>query len=149
MKEILLTGAAGGVATMIRPLLRKTWRVRLSDLRPVAPLAPGETDAPADLADLDALRQAVRGVDGIVHLGGYSLEAEWETIHRANIVGCYNLFEAARLEGVLLDPVYTGKAMDGLAGCVADGRVARGTRVLFVHCGGAPSLFPFAKQLGA
>jgi D-cysteine desulfhydrase len=57
--------------------------------------------------------------------------------------------EAARLEGVLLDPVYTGKAMDGLAGCVADGRVARGTRVLFVHCGGAPSLFPFAKQLGA
>ena len=100
MKEILLTGAAGGVATMIRPLLRESWRVRLSDLRPVAPLAPGETDAPADLADIDALRRAVRGVDGIVHLGGYSLEADWETIHRANIVGCYNLFEAARLEGV-------------------------------------------------
>lgn len=56
---------------------------------------------------------------------------------------------AARSEGVLLDPVYTGKAMDGLAGCIAAGRVARGTRVLFIHCGGGPSLYPFAKQLGA
>jgi 1-aminocyclopropane-1-carboxylate deaminase/D-cysteine desulfhydrase-like pyridoxal-dependent ACC family enzyme len=39
--------------------------------------------------------------------------------------------------------------MDGLAGCVAAGQVKRGARVLFIHCGGGPSLFPFAKQLGA
>ena len=54
----------------------------------------------ADLDDIEALRKAIAGVDGIVHLGGYSVEAEWDTIHAANIVGCYNLFEAARLEGV-------------------------------------------------
>ena len=40
------------------------------------------------------------GVDGIVHLGGNPVEADWEVIHASNIAGCYNLFEAARLEGV-------------------------------------------------
>jgi len=38
----------------------------------------------------------VKGVDGIIHLGGVSIEKPWEMIHPANIVGCYNLFEAAR-----------------------------------------------------
>ena len=43
----------------------------------------------------------VASVDGIVHLGGYSVEGPWEAILSANIVGCYNLFEAARrLPGV-------------------------------------------------
>lgn len=99
MKRILLTGAGGGVATMIRPLLREHYRLRLSDRAPVEPAA-GEEWAPADLGDMPALRAAVSGVDGIVHLGGYSLEADWDTIRTANIEGAYNLFEAARLEGV-------------------------------------------------
>lgn len=100
MKLVLLTGAAGGVAGMIRPLLRADYRLRLSDRRPVADLQAGEEAAPADLGDVKALRRAIRGVDGIVHLGGYSLEADWPTILSANIDGAYNLFEAARLENV-------------------------------------------------
>jgi uronate dehydrogenase len=100
MKHILITGAAGGVATMIRPLLRDAYRLRLSDVRPVGDPTPQEDVVTADLMDVEAVRRAVSGVDGIVHLGGYSVEAEWDTIHAANIVGCYNLFEAARLEGV-------------------------------------------------
>jgi uronate dehydrogenase len=43
----------------------------------------------------DALK-ITKGVDAIVHLGGYSVEGPWEAIHKANIVGCYNVFEAAR-----------------------------------------------------
>ena len=62
-------------------------------------MRPEEEVVEADLADMAALRRAVAGVDGIVHLGGYSVEADWDTIHDANIVGCHNLFEAARLEG--------------------------------------------------
>jgi uronate dehydrogenase len=100
MKRILLTGAAGGVARAIRPLMRADYLTRLSDRRAVDDRAGEEEDTPADLGDIAALRQAVAGVDGIVHLGGYALEADWEVIHAANIVGCYNLFEAARLEGV-------------------------------------------------
>lgn len=48
---------------------------------------------------------------------------------------------AGRTQGMVLDPVYTGKAMAGLvAGCAA-GSVQPGSRVVFLHSGGAPSLF--------
>ncbi len=100
MRTILLTGAAGQVARMIRPLMRADYRLRLSDRRPVADLAGGEEFVPAERSDLAALRRAVAGMDGIVHLGGQPVEAAWETILNANIVGNYSLFEAARLEGV-------------------------------------------------
>lgn len=55
----------------------------------------------------------------------------------------------ARAEGVLLDAVYSGKAMAGLIAAVRDGRIARGERVLFLHTGGAPSLTAFAEILRA
>ncbi|MEJ8572638.1 NAD(P)-dependent oxidoreductase [Microbaculum marinum] len=100
MKLILLTGAAGGAARMIRPLLREHYRLRLSDIAPVGDRTDDEEDVPADLADFDALRKAVEGVDGIVHFGGYSVEGPWPAILSANIEGTYNIFEAARMEGV-------------------------------------------------
>jgi len=52
------------------------------------------------LADAAAIERAAAGVEGIVHLGGQSSERSWETILRSNIEGTYNLFEAARKEGV-------------------------------------------------
>ena len=55
---------------------------------------------------------------------------------------------AARHEGLLLDPVYTGKAMAGLIAHVCSGRIAPGGRVLFVHTGGQPALFAYAESLG-
>ena len=55
---------------------------------------------------------------------------------------------AAGHEGLLLDPVYTGKAMAGLIGHVRSGRIAAGSRVLFVHTGGQPALFAYAESLG-
>jgi uronate dehydrogenase len=100
MKKILITGAAGGIATMIRPILRADYRLRLSDRVDVPDPTADEEVAPADLSDIAALRRAIAGVDGIAHFGGRSGEAPWEVIHEANIAGCYNLFEAARLEGV-------------------------------------------------
>ncbi|WP_353216194.1 D-cysteine desulfhydrase [Sandarakinorhabdus sp.] len=61
------------------------------------------------------------------------------------------MVEAVRLlaarEGVLLDPVYSGKAMAGLIGLVRDGRIAAHERVLFLHTGGSPSLPAFAADL--
>jgi len=44
--------------------------------------------------------KATRGVDAIVHLGAFSVEGDWETILDANIAGTYNVFEAARRNGV-------------------------------------------------
>ena len=48
---------------------------------------------------------------------------------------------AARTEGLLLDPVYTGKAIAGLASAVSEGIVRPGQRTVFVHTGGMPALF--------
>ncbi len=53
----------------------------------------------------------------------------------------------AQVEGVLLDPVYTGKAMAGLIGLVRQGALAKGERVLFVHTGGSPALYAYQRVL--
>src|SRR5882724_11480362 len=101
MQTVLVTGAAGGIGTRLRQLLKGVYpNLRLSDLAPPADLAADETFVAADLADMTQVERVVAGVNGIVHLGGFSVEGPWETILQANIIGCYNLFEAARRHGV-------------------------------------------------
>ncbi len=97
-RTVLLTGAAGGLGTLMRELLPSYgYALRLLDVRPI----DDEPDAiTADLSDRAALREAVRGVDAIIHLAGISLEASFDKILASNIEGTYNLYEAARQEGV-------------------------------------------------
>jgi uronate dehydrogenase len=99
--RIVFTGAAGGIGTMIRPLLAKHYPgLVLSDKVRPANLLPSETFVAADLTKPDEVAAAVEGAQSVIHLGGFSVEGPWETILQANIVGCYNLFEAARQAGV-------------------------------------------------
>src|SRR5438477_2898415 len=101
MQSVLITGAAGGIGTRLRRLLKGVYpHLRLSDLKTPSDPAADEDFVAADLADPAAVERVVDGVDGIVHLGGHSVEGPWETILSANIVGCYNLFETARRKGV-------------------------------------------------
>jgi len=53
----------------------------------------------------------------------------------------------ARLEGILLDPVYTGKAMAGLIALVRQGRFKKGENVLYLHTGGSPALYAYQTIL--
>ena len=99
MKTILITGAAGDVGTHLRRELAGKYRIRASDLRPLKKIAK-EAYMRADISKMaDALR-ITKGVDAVVHLGGYSVEGPWEGILSANLIGCYNVFEAARRNGV-------------------------------------------------
>jgi uronate dehydrogenase len=101
MQRVLLTGAGGQVGRALRRLLAPVYpELRLSDLAPPPDLAPDERFVAADLADMAQVEAAVDGMEGIIHLGGFSVEGPWETILQSNIVGCYNLFEAARRKGV-------------------------------------------------
>jgi D-cysteine desulfhydrase len=78
-------------------------------------------------AELDALEL----VDGYVGEGyGQNRPAEWEAF-----------LEVARTDGLLLDPVYTGKAFLGLVGELKDNPGRLGRRILFVHTGGLFALF--------
>jgi uronate dehydrogenase len=97
MNKVLVTGAAGGIGGWLRKLLKGVYpAIRWSDIRRPSDLAADETFVQADLSVMSEVEKAVAGVQGIVHLGGYSVEGPWETILNSNIVGCYNLFEAAR-----------------------------------------------------
>jgi uronate dehydrogenase len=100
MQTVLITGAAGDIGTRLRGLLKDTYRLRLSDLKRPGDLRNDEQFAQADLSDAAAVAEAVKGVDGIVHLGGISTEAPWDAMLQSNIVGCYNLFDAAHRHGV-------------------------------------------------
>ena len=100
MKTILITGAAGDVGTHLRRELAGRYQLRLSDIKPVAKLAKGEKFMRGDVSRMKDMLAVTKGVDAIVHLGGFSVEGPWETILEANIVGVYNLFEAARRNGV-------------------------------------------------
>jgi uronate dehydrogenase len=99
MKTVLITGATGDVGTHLRRELAGKYKLRLSDKRPLK-AAKGQSFMKADISKMaDALR-ITKGVDAIVHLGGYSVEGPWESILKSNIIGCYNVFEAARRNGV-------------------------------------------------
>src|SRR5580698_7656504 len=101
MKNVLITGAAGDIGSRLRKLLKGVYpHIRSSDIRMPADLTANEDFIAADLADFAQVQKIVAGIEGIVHLGGFSVEGPWDTIHSANIVGCYNLFESARLAGV-------------------------------------------------
>ena len=100
MKTVLITGATGDVGSHLRRELAGKYKLRLSDLRPLENRSKNESFIRADVSKMpDALR-ITKGVDAIVHLGGYSVEGPWERILQANIIGCYNVFEAARRNGV-------------------------------------------------
>ncbi len=70
--------------------------------------------------------------------GGYAIMGEPE---REAIRLC------AQTEGLLVDPVYTGRAMAGLIDLIRQGEFRTGQNVLFWHTGGTPALFAYASQL--
>jgi D-cysteine desulfhydrase len=57
------------------------------------------------------------------------------------MVEAVNLF--AKNEGILLDPVYSGKAAAGLIDLVRKGNFPKGSNVLFLHTGGSPALYAY------
>ena len=53
----------------------------------------------------------------------------------------------ARVEGILLDPVYTGKTAAGLMGLIREGAFERDSNVLFIHTGGAPAIYAYPNEV--
>jgi len=98
--RILMTGAAGGLGQAMRIRLKANCdTLRLSDLSPLGSAQVGEELVQADLADAAAVSALVEGCQAIVHFGGVSTEQPWGAILQANILGAYNLYEAARVHG--------------------------------------------------
>ena len=99
--RLLLTGAAGGLGRVLRPRLRpRCTLLRVSDIAPMEPPGAGEEVVEAPLQDRGAVHALLAGIDAVVHLGGISTEQPFDAVLQANIVGTYNLYEAARQHGV-------------------------------------------------
>jgi len=96
MQKILVTGAAGDIGSRLRKLLKGVYpSIRWSDIRKPDDLSADEEFAAADLSQMAQVEKIVDGIEGIVHLGGFSVEGPWDTILQSNIAGTYNMFEAA------------------------------------------------------
>jgi uronate dehydrogenase len=101
MTRVLITGAAGHIGKVLRQGLRGRYNLlRLSDKDPIADRAPGEEIVQADVQDFAAMHASMQGIDCVVHLGALPVEHPWEQILPVNIAGTYNIFEAARQQGV-------------------------------------------------
>ncbi|MES2152468.1 MAG: NAD(P)-dependent oxidoreductase [Pseudomonadota bacterium] len=99
-KRILLTGAAGGLGRILRDRI-SAWAdvVRVSDLADLGPARAGEEVVQCDLADKGAVLALLEGVEAVLHFGGISVEAPFEPIMQANILGVANLYEAVHKAG--------------------------------------------------
>ena len=95
-QRVLITGAGGTIGTAIRRHLGDRYDLRALTLTP--------QDFPShvgNIADLDAILPAFAGVDAVVHLAASpAVETPWEDILPNNLIGTYNVFEAARRSGV-------------------------------------------------
>lgn len=102
MKKIVLTGAAGRLGSHLREPLSKMADILVSsDLAEnIGTLYPGEEYVTADLTSLDQMIELLDGADMVVHFGAYGDEAPFDTILGPNIIGAYNVWEAAYRQGV-------------------------------------------------
>ena len=103
MKKIVLTGAAGRLGSYLREPLSKLADSLLStDIAPDVgwALLPNESFVEADLSDKAAILPLLEGADMVVHFGAIVDEVPFEEILGPNIVGAFNIWDAARAHGV-------------------------------------------------
>ncbi|HZL00028.1 MAG TPA: D-cysteine desulfhydrase [Caulobacteraceae bacterium] len=142
---VCASGSAGTHAGLLVGLEARDAGIPLTGVNVRRPRAEQEANvhklavATADLLGLarSPSRAAVTALDEWVG-PGYSLPTE-------DMVEAVRML--ARLEGVLLDPVYTGKAMAGLIALARRGAFRDGENVLFIHTGGSPALYAYQSVL--
>jgi L-cysteate sulfo-lyase len=135
-------GTHAGLAVGARALMPQTQVLGISVDEPLEELRNNVARLATDTAVLLNLPFAFTPNDIAANAGyiggGYAImgDRERETIRLI-----------ARLEGILVDPVYTAKAVGGMIDLIQKGEIRKDEHVLFWHTGGAPALFAYAEQL--
>ena len=136
---VLASGSSGTHAGMVAGMAGLHSRINIHGINTSRPkdsqeaLVCGLAEKTASLLGQNIDTEAVRCYDDYVG-PGYSLPT-------SDMIEAVKLF--ARTEGILLDPVYTGKAAAGLIDLVRSGHFSRGSNVLFLHTGGSPALYAY------
>ncbi|MCH2662602.1 NAD(P)-dependent oxidoreductase, partial [bacterium] len=95
--RILVTGAAGRVGSTVAKGLLDRHEVRGHDRVEIPYL---DDTIISELDDFAAVQDDTRDIDAIAHIGGLPGGNEWEPMLQSNFIGTYNVFEAARQNGV-------------------------------------------------
>lgn len=95
--KLVLTGAAGRLGSYLRePLAEMCDELVSTDIADgIGKCYDGESYVKADLSSLDAMMKVLEGADQVIHFGAYGDEAPFDTILGPNIIGAYNVWEAA------------------------------------------------------
>ena len=97
MKNILITGGAGLVGSVLTKGLKDKFNISILDIKKV----DGVDSHTGDISNIDSIVPAFKGIDTVVHLAGdRRVYGDWDSILNNNIIGLYNIYEAARLSGV-------------------------------------------------
>jgi len=147
LSHVVFASSSGGTHAGLllgSRLVRAPWKlvgIRIDKEEPEGESLPATierlVDEAAELLEVEA-RAGTIHLDEHVLGEGYGVVGETE-IEAISLV--------ARLEGVLLDPVYTGRAMAGLLAQIERGELGPEDRVLFWHTGGTPAIFSYGADL--
>ena len=92
MKKILITGGSGLVGKIISNYLSKKYKIRILDQKN----GSNETII-GDISNLESIKKAFKEIDTVIHLAGdRRVHGNWDSILNNNIVGIYNIYEAAK-----------------------------------------------------
>jgi nucleoside-diphosphate-sugar epimerase len=95
--KVLVTGMSGLIGGVVRRELGEKYELSALNRRGVAGVACHQ----ADIGELEAIRPAFENQEAVVHLAAVvRADATWKELHRCNVLGTYNVFEAARQAGV-------------------------------------------------
>lgn len=97
-KKVLITGMSGLIGGVLKERLLKAGDYELTALNRRE--VEGVRTVRADISDLENISLGFEGQDTVVHLAAYLGSQDWEGQHASNVLGTYNVFEAARRAGV-------------------------------------------------
>lgn len=142
---VVASGSAGTHAGIVAGLVGNSANIPVTGINVRRPRAEQE-------GNVHKLALAVADLAGVVPaIAPEAIVCRDEWVGPGYSLPTPEMIEAVRmfasLEGVLLDPVYTGKAAAGLIALVRSGEIAKGERVLFVHTGGSPALYAYQPVL--
>lgn len=136
---VVATGSAGTHAGLIAGLLQEDSQV------PVLGISVSRTRNEAEKLVYDLAAATLNHLESPIELSAEVIHCHDEYVGTGYAqptdaaMNCIRLL--ARTEGLLLDPVYTGKVMSGLVDLSKKGRFGKGENILFLHTGGLPSVF--------
>jgi D-cysteine desulfhydrase len=108
------------------------------------------TSAAIDIRTKEIIRESAKLIDYKIETSKLYVECYDDYFSEYGVITkeCEQaILDCANLEGILLDPIYTGKVMAGLIGLVEKKIVDKSIPVIFLHTGGMPILFSFESEL--